>query len=472
MLVTSKPVVAAAFLALALTTLGSASVPAPARAEDAATVPAPAVASPVSFAPLVKHVAPSVVNISATLKKYPDIESAHLADRPRDRGKMSLGSGFIIDPSGYVVTNNHVVADADTIKVITNDGAEHPAKLIGVDKKIDLALLKIEAGHPLPALEFGNSDEAEVGDWVIAVGNPFGLGGTVTAGIISGRERDLERGPFDNFLQIDAPLNRGNSGGPLFNAAGKVIGINAAIATPNGGSVGIGFAIPSAIARPVLTQLRASGKVTRGWIGVSLEKVTPAIADGLDLGKARGALVAEVVPDSPAAHAGIKQSDVVVRFDGKAIESMHELPVMIAESRAGNTVDVVVWRKGHELPLRVTMAALPGDTQKDENKDEEAKVSTLEAYGLVLATLDPDTRKRFGIAGEVRGVLISAMQDGDGNGLLPGDIIKKVDNDFMFTPQQVMRQFERGSHTGKKTVLIVVTRQGNDVIVGFTLLRG
>ncbi len=245
---------------------------------------------------------------------------------------MALGSGFIIDPSGYIVTNNHVVENATKVTVVFQDGSKHPAKIIGRDPKTDLALLKIDAPQPLPYVTWGDSNAAQVGDWVLAVGNPFGLGGTVSSGIISARGRDIHAGPYDDFLQIDASINRGNSGGPTFNLDGKVIGINTAIYSPNGGSVGIGFAIPSSLAKPVIDQLRAHGKVERGWLGVQIQGVTPEIAKSLGLPKAEGALVADVNPDGPAAKSGIKQGDVILSYDGHDLAKMRDLPLEVAET--------------------------------------------------------------------------------------------------------------------------------------------
>jgi serine protease Do len=444
----------------------------PASAEPAANAPAAEAAAPTSFAPLVRRVAPAVVNISSTMKKNASAAGGQFGRVSSEKARTALGSGFIIDPAGYVVTNNHVIENATAIKVVMNDGADYPAKLIGVDTKTDLALLKIDVGHALPAVAFGNSDEASIGDWVVAVGNPFGLGGTVTAGIISGRERDLNRGPYDDFLQIDAPLNRGNSGGPLFNVRGEVIGINSAIASPNGGSVGIGFAIPASLAQPAIAELKASGKVVRGWLGITLQKVTPEIAEGLGLGKPRGAMVSAVTPDAPAAKAGIQQGDVVVRYDGKPVESQHDLPLMIAETRVGSTVDVVIWRQGHEVALQVTMARLEAAAAETDRGEDDAAASSVEAYGLALATLDSDTRKQFGVAEAMRGVVISGKRDAVSEGLQPGDVIRKVDGEAALMPAQVKQQLEHLAHSGRKTVLFLLNRQGNDLIVGFRLANG
>lgn len=274
----------------------------------------------------------------------------------------ALGSGFIIDPDGYVVTNNHVIDGADEITVILEGGDRLEAKVVGRDAKTDLALLKIDADEPLPYVSFGDSDAARVGDWVVAVGNPFGLGGSVTAGIISARGRDIHAGPFDDFLQVDAPINRGNSGGPLFSTSGEVIGINTAIYSPNGGNVGIGFATPSSLARTVIAQLREKGSVERGWLGVTIQSVTDDIADSLGLDEAEGALVSKVLPDSPAASAGLQQGDVILALNGQRITRFKTLPRLVAEAKTGKPATVTVWRDGREKDVTVTIGRMPEDT--------------------------------------------------------------------------------------------------------------
>jgi serine protease Do len=379
----------------------------------------------------------------------------------------SLGSGFIIDPSGYVVTNNHLVGNASAIKVILSGDKEYAAKLVGRDPKTDLALLKIDAGHPLPYVEFGNSDQAKVGDWVVAVGNPFGLGGTVTAGIVSARGRNLNSGPFDDFLQVDAPINRGNSGGPLFSTEGKVIGVNSAIISPNGGSVGVGFAIPAAMAKPVIAEIKASGKVERGWLGVAIQPVTPELADGLGLDKPHGALVAGVTADAPAAKAGVRQGDVIMRYADKPVDSMRDLPRLVAETHAGTDVNLTVWRDGHEVPLHATVAELKDDQQKVASREEGGGAAE-HSFGLALAPLNDEARQRFGVADDTHGVLIVGVQDGSAaarDGLQPGDVVEKIGAEKVTTPAQVKRDIDRQMHAGKKTVLLLINRQGNSLYV-------
>src|SRR6185437_2794072 len=396
-------------LSLALAPLASAqTAAAPQGLHEAAALP--------SFAPLVKKVLPAVVNISVTEKaNAPDEEDQMDGDQngpqqgfppsPFDEflrkffeqqgqgmpgmpsqplphaQRIALGSGFIIDPAGYIVTNNHVVNDADKVSVIFQDGTKHPAKVLGRDPKTDLALLKINVNHPLPYVSWGESNALQVGDWVLAVGNPFGLGGTVSSGIISARGRDIHSGPYDDYLQLDAAINRGNSGGPTFNLQGQVIGINTAIYSPNGGSVGIGFAIPSSLAKPVIEQLREHGKVERGWLGVQIQNVTPELAKGLSLPKAEGALVAAVEKDSPAAKAGLKQGDVILSFNGNEIKKLRDLSRFVAATAPGSTSNMVVWRNGERMTLPVTVGEAPANPQvasaNSEPRQNEKASSTV-----------------------------------------------------------------------------------------------
>jgi serine protease Do len=329
--------------------------------------------APESFADLSAQLLPTVVNISTsqTLKanaRNPMLQAPpgspleelfkNFSGPSQPRHVTSLGSGFIIDPSGLVVTNNHVIDDADQITVTLNDGTSLPAKVVGRDDKTDLALLKIGARRPLPAAHFGDSDRARIGDWVIAIGNPFGLGSTVTAGIVSARNRNINSGPYDEFLQTDAPINRGNSGGPLFDMGGNVVGINSAIYSPSGGSVGIGFAIPSNLARDIIAQLRQFGQVRRGWVGVNIRQVTPDLIGGLGLPAPTGALVGQVTPNGPAARAGIRTGDVILAFDGKRIPDPGTLSRLAAAAPIGKTVNVEVLRQRQRLNLPITVQRL------------------------------------------------------------------------------------------------------------------
>jgi serine protease Do len=346
-----------------------------------------------SFAPVVQEVMPAVVNVSAiqrvnkaaaddeksegvrsrnqvALRGVPPVVLDELLRRfldPRDRRAVSgpkvasvaLGSGFIIDPSGYVVTDDHVVENAEKVTIVVQDTTEYSARIVGRDPLTDLALLKIDPERPLSYVRWGDSDAARIGDWVLAIGNPFGLDNTVSSGIISGRGRDIHSGPYDDFLQIDAAMNRGNSGGPTFDLHGNVIGINTAIYSPNGGSVGIGFAIPANRAKPVLEQLRAYGKVARGWLGVQIQPITPELGQSLGLPTAAGALVVKVGAGSPAATAGFEQGDVILSINGRDITRMRDLPLVIAETPIGRTAAVTVWRRNAALTLRPVISEMP-----------------------------------------------------------------------------------------------------------------
>ena len=346
----------------------------------------------------------------------------------------SLGSGFIVDTSGIVVTNNHVIADADEINVIMNDGTKFKAELVGVDKKTDLAVLKFKPTKPLIAVKFGDSDKLRLGEWVIAIGNPFSLGGTVTAGIVSARNRDINSGPYDNYIQTDAAINRGNSGGPLFNLDGEVIGVNTLIISPSGGSIGIGFAVPSKTVAGVVDQLRQFGELRRGWLGVRIQQVTDEIAESLNIKPARGALIAGVEDKGPAKPAGIEPGDVVVKFDGKDIKEPKDLSRVVADTAVGKEVDVVIIRKGEEETQKVTLGRLE-DTDKAvpaaaKTKDEPAeKPVTQKALGLDLATLSKDLRSRYKIKDSVKGVIITNVDgtsDAAEKRLSPGEVIVEV----------------------------------------------
>src|SRR5437762_3678901 len=349
------------------------------------------------------------------------------------RKTNSLGSGFIVDTSGIVVTNNHVIADADEINVIMNDGTKIKAELIGVDKKTDLAVLKFKPVKPLVAVKFGDSDKLRLGEWVIAIGNPFSLGGTVTAGIVSARNRDINSGPYDSYIQTDAAINRGNSGGPLFNLEGEVIGVNTLNISPSGGSIGIGFAVPSKTVVGVVDQLRQFGELRRGWLGVRIQEVTDEIAESLNIKAARGALIADVEDKGPAEPAGIEPGDVVVKFDGKDIKEPKDLSRVVADTAVGKEVDVVLIRKGAEETKKVTLGRLE-DTDKavqaSAKKDEPAeKPVTQKALGLDLATLSKDLRSRYKIKDNVKGVIITNVDgasDAAEKHLSPGEVIVEV----------------------------------------------
>ena len=387
------------------------------------------------------------------------------------RKTNSLGSGFIVDTSGIVVTNNHVIADADEINVIMNDGTKIKAELIGVDKKTDLAVLKFKPVKPLVAVKFGDSDKLRLGEWVIAIGNPFSLGGTVTAGIVSARNRDINSGPYDSYIQTDAAINRGNSGGPLFNLDGEVIGVNTLIISPSGGSIGIGFAVPSKTVVGVVDQLRQFGELRRGWLGVRIQQVTDEIAESLNIKPARGALIAGVEDKGPAKPAGIEPGDVVVRFDGKDIKEPKDLSRVVADTAVGKEVDVVIIRKGAEETRKVTLGRLEdGDKAVQasaKTKEEPAeKPVTQKALGLDLATLSKDLRTRYKIKDSVKGVIITSVDgtsDAAEKRLSAGEVIVEIAQEAVSNAADVKKRIDQLKKDGKKSVLLLVANADGEL---------
>jgi serine protease Do len=382
----------------------------------------------------------------------------------------SLGSGFIIDTSGIVVTNNHVIADADEINVIMNDGTKIKAEIVGVDKKTDLAVLKFKPPKPLTAVRFGDSDKLRLGEWVIAIGNPFSLGGTVTAGIVSARNRDIASGPYDNYIQTDAAINRGNSGGPLFNLDGEVIGVNTLIISPTGGSIGIGFAVPSKTVAGVVEQLRQFGELRRGWLGVRIQQVTDEIAESLNIKPARGALIAGVDDKGPAKPAGIEPGDVVVKFDGKEVKEPKDLSRVVADTAVGKEVDVVVIRKGQEETKKVTLGRLDDGekTVQASNKTPEPveKPVTQKALGLDLATLSKDLRSRYKIKDSVKGVVITSVDgasDAADKRLSPGEVIVEVAQEAVSNAADVKKRIDQLKKDGKKSILLLVSNADGEL---------
>ena len=380
----------------------------------------------------------------------------------------SLGSGFIIDPAGFVVTNNHVIADADEVNVILNDGTTLKAEIVGRDTKTDLALLKVTPTKPLKAVKFGDSDKLRLGEWVIAIGNPFSLGGTVTAGIVSARNRDINSGPYDNYIQTDAAINRGNSGGPLFNLNGEVIGVNTAIISPSGGSIGIGFAVPSKTVMPVIDQLRQYKEVRRGWLGVRIQQVTDEIADSLSIKPPRGALIAGIDDKGPAKPAGIEPGDVIVKFDGRDIKEMRDLPKIVAETPVGKDVEVTIIRKGKEEKKTVKLGRLEDEKQaalttKKDSADEKPVVK--KALGLDLANLTDDLRKKHSIKDNVKGVLITAVEPNSAAAekrLMPGMVIAEVQQQPVSTAAELQQRIDKLKKDGKKAVVLLVLTPGGD----------
>jgi len=464
-------------------------------------------AGPDGFADLAARLLPAVVNISTTQNVKTD-RTARGSDVPqlppgspldqlfkdfmeRNRGgggdttkpetptrrATSLGSGFVVDPSGLIVTNNHVIQDADEITVTLQDNTDLKAEVVGRDTKVDLALLRVKPSKPLMALKFGDSDQTRVGDWVLAIGNPFGLGGTVTAGILSARGRDISAGQYDDFLQTDASINRGNSGGPMFNMAGEVIGVNTAIYSPSGGSIGIGFAIPANLARPVIEQLRLYGHPRRGWLGVRIQGVTDEIAESLGLDKPRGALIASVNDGGPAQKAGIQPGDVVLNFDGKDITDVRHLPRIVAETDIDKAVKVTLWRKRKEQIVDVKVGELDDSDQQTASADAGKttppanEVPAVKALGLSLSAITPDLRGKFSLADDAAGVVVTEVQNGSPAAekqLKAGDVIVEVAQEEVKSPDQIVDKIEEAKKAGRKSVLLLIDRQGE---LGWKALR-
>ncbi|HEY2538066.1 MAG TPA: Do family serine endopeptidase [Stellaceae bacterium] len=378
----------------------------------------------------------------------------------------SLGSGFIIDPSGLIVTNNHVIASAAEISVTLSDNTTLEAHVVGRDPISDLALLKVDAKRPLPAAQWGDSGAARVGDWVLAIGNPFGLGGTVTSGIISATARDIHAGPYDDFLQTDASINRGNSGGPMFNLNGEVIGINTAIYSPSGGSIGIGFAIPSASARPIIDQLRVTGKVVRGSIGAHIQPVTDDIAEAIGLDRSRGGMIASIDPGSPAALAKLQPGDVILTFDGKAIDRSRQLPILVADTLPEKAIKLSIWRDGKMRDVEIKIGTLDPNRPPPAPPPEPEKPKpppAVDALGLKLAQLSADARKQFSLPEAARGVVVTEVPPasvGAAKGLRPGDLVIAIGSAAVTTPEQVQQKAAAAKKSGRKELLVRIERDG------------
>ena len=382
------------------------------------------------------------------------------------RKVSSLGSGFVVDPSGLIVTNNHVIEGADEIIINFTDGTKlKVVKILGHDPKTDLALLKVEPKKPLHAVSFGDSAKMRVGDWVMAIGNPFGLGGSVTVGIISATKRDINAGPYDDFLQTDAAINRGNSGGPLFNMDGQVIGVNTAIISPSGGSIGIGFAVPSNSAVRVVDQLKQFGETRRGWLGVHVQDVTDEIGTSLGLKEPTGALVAKVTPDSPAAAAGIEPSDVILKFDGQPIENMRSLPRAVAATAIGKAIPIELLRKGQTIDVTVTVGRLPeeeeaADTLKGGEEQPQSEPEKEDLLGLSIAPLTDELRSQYGIGKSVEGVVITEVKPDSPaaqKNVKPGDVIVEVTQEKVQQPQDVKARLLAVRKSGRKQILFLLS---------------
>jgi serine protease Do len=469
--------------------------------------------APASFADLVEKLQPAVVNISTTqqveidrqVRMFPELPPGHpLEDlfrrfpnrgqgqqpdadggadaqrRPITREARSLGSGFIIDPSGYVVTNNHVITGSDqatpvdSVTVTMSDGTEYAARIVGRDQPSDLALLKIEPKSALPFVRLGDSNRLRVGDWAVAIGNPFGLGGSVTAGIVSAMHRPVDGGAFDFFIQTDASINRGNSGGPLFNTDGEVIGINTAIYSPTGGNVGIGFSIPSSYAQRIIRQLQETGRVRRAWLGVNIQPVTQDIAQSLGLAANKGAIVASIQPNTPASRAGVRPGDVITAFDGKTIDKSTELPLIVSETPIGRTVDMNVLRGGKPTVLRVTVTERPGADQEAKAADngpkpEAPSTAARQSLGITLTPLSDEVRKRLKLEKSDTGVVIASVNqasDAAAKGLRAGDIITEINSIAVTNPDQAARLVDEARKAGRATVLLRIRRGEDFFMVG------
>ncbi|MCU0986488.1 MAG: Do family serine endopeptidase [Acetobacteraceae bacterium] len=454
--------------------------------------------APESFADLAERLLPSVVNIQTTqtVQARPERQGPDAPQFPpgspfeeffreffdrqqrqgqqgqpqRPRRAQSLGSGFIIEYTngeGYVVTNNHVIDGADEVSVVLTDNTTLRAEVVGRDPRTDLALIRVKTEKRLTPVRFGNSDTARIGDWVVAIGNPFGLGGSVTAGIVSARGRDIRIGPYDDFIQTDAAINRGNSGGPLFNMAGEVVGINTAIFSPTGGSIGIGFSIPSNIATNVVAQLREFGRTRRGWLGVRIQQVTDEIAESVGLtGGARGALVAGVNEGGPADRARLQNGDIVLRFDGTEIREMRTLPRVVADTAIGKQVPVVVWRSGREQTLTATVGELPEETQQAAAtpgpQDRGGRPVEVPGLGLRVSSITPELRERFSLSAEAKGVVVVEVAPNSPaaeRGIRAGDVVVEVQQEAVATPAELQERIDRARQAGRRNVLMLVEGQ-------------
>jgi serine protease Do len=467
--------------------------------------------APDSFADLAEKLLPAVVNVSSTQvitargpgvgpempifppgspfeqffkdflnRNKPGQRGDNNSDQPRpERRAQSLGSGFIVDASGYVVTNNHVIEGADEVSVTLQDNTILKAKIVGRDESGDLALLKVTSDKPLPTVAFGDSGAMRVGDWVLAIGNPFGLGGTVTAGIVSARGRDIHQGQYDDFLQTDAAINRGNSGGPLFNMDGQVIGINTAIFSPSGGSIGIGFSIPSNMAKKIVADLKEYGHPRRGWLGVKIQQVTPDIAESLGLKDASGAMVAGVTDGGPAETAKIHNGDIILKFDGQDVKEMHNLPRIVGDAVVGKEVPVVLWRDGKELTVQTVLAERPAD-EKLASADQPARASDgtkatdITGLGLKVAPVSQDLKDKFQLNGDQKGVVITDVAPNTPaaeRGLKPGDVIMEVQQNEVTSATDVQKQVDAARKADRKNVLMLIQREGGVQYVPLTLSK-
>lgn len=455
----------------------------------AVNAPTASVLQPVmpSFADVAERVSPAVVNVTVVserpegvvMRGHPGIpEDGPMGDlfkRFFDQPGMSTprkmqgaGSGFVIDPEGHVVTNNHVIDGAEEVDVTLNDGTKLKARVLGRDDKSDLALLKVDAGRPLPYVDLGDSAHTRVGDWVLAVGNPFGLGGSVNAGIVSARGRDINAGPYDDYIQIDAPINRGNSGGPLFDAYGRVIGVNTAIYSPTGGNVGIGFAIPAETVRDVVAQLRENGRVERGWLGVQIQPVTEELASALGLRGTEGVLIADVLPDGPAAGTELQAGDVILKAGGQPIKEYKDLPKLIAATKAGTLMRLDLVRGGKPMTLDVTIGQMPSDETLAQAETPSATDAGQPRLGLYLAPVTAELRKERGLKPESTGVYVARVEPGspaEEAGIQAGSLISMVGGEPVTSPDQVVAAVRQAAEDNRPAVLLRVEKDGKPMFV-------
>jgi serine protease Do len=456
---------------------------------------------PESLADLADAVSDSVVNISATqtiddksagnapelgpgtpfddlfeefFRRHQQGGGERQDQKRHERKSNSLGSGFVIDASGIVITNNHVIADANEVTVILNDGQKLKAEIVGKDEKVDVAVLRVKPEKPLKAAKFGDSEKMRVGDWVVAVGNPFGLGGTVTAGIVSARHRNIDSGPYDNYFQTDAAINKGNSGGPLFNMAGEVIGVNTAILSPSGGSIGIGFATPAATVIPVIEQLQKFGETRRGWLGVRIQNIDDTIAESLNLGKLRGALVAGTDNKGPAKAAGIKTGDVIIKFDGTEIKESRDLPKIVAAAPVGKDVEIVVMRQGKSITKMIKLGRLEENEKQaslggthGESKMKAPPGPVEKALGMEFSNLSEDLRQRYAIKSSVAAGVVITSVDPDSSAaekhVQPGDVLMEINQEPVKEPSDIAKKLEVLKGSGKKSALLLVANGQGEV---------
>jgi serine protease Do len=468
--------------------------------------------SPFSFADLVEHVSPAVVTVvverESAAQQGPSLDDvpAPFRDFFRQFGQgqgqgqggqgqgqgrnrqpqrsQAMGSGFIIDPTGFIVTNNHVIEEGKKISVKLPSGREFQAHLVGADKDTDVALIKVDGVTDMPIVAFGDDRRLRVGDWVVAVGNPFGLGGTVTAGIVSSIGRDIGNGPYTDYIQIDAPINQGNSGGPTFDLSGHVVGMNTAIFSPSGGSVGIGFAIPASVVKAIVDQLKDHGNVSRGWLGVQIQNLTPDMAASLGVGNAKGAIVAGVVDDSPAAKAGFKQGDVIISLNGSDIDDNRDLTRKVASLRAGQKADFSILREGQKRQIaaviakrddqQVASADRPATPNRGERGGANRQAST-SSLGMELMALTTETREQFNVDGKVTGVVVSSVDpnsEAADKGFRPGDVIVGIGNKTVRAPSDIEQGVADAKKSGRETVLLLVSGDQGQHYVALKVAKG